>query len=109
MNQKITVALTNEDANSTYYSITGTTCMSDGNIANLSTENYPDRVVPMVTHISSAVPSPIISVEDSNIPNRVNQTIFKAQTLQWWVTSINNRDVVFTPVSNKVTWSYVLN
>jgi hypothetical protein len=109
MNQQIVVTLTYADPSSTYYSITGSTSMSDGNLANLSSENYPDRLEPMERYMSTAVPSPIISVEDSNIPNRVNQSIFKAQTLQWWVSSINNENIVFTPVNNKVSWSYVLN
>lgn len=114
MNQVYTATLTSAQPGETFHSLTGGT-LSDSNLANLLTENYPDRPEPVVNYIYTPTatistivyPTPYIAHELANLPNKVNQSIFKGQTLQWWVDSINNKSVVYTPVSNKVLWSYM--
>jgi len=148
MNHTLTVnaVLTATNHNATFYTVTGT-APSDANLANLATENYPDRPEPVityttittpetstitiptttenmpnsdfpkavVTHISSTTytistityPTPTVTYEQATQPNRENQFIFKGQTVQWWVESLNNKSVVYNPLSNKVSWAYV--
>lgn len=65
-------------------------------IADLSTDNYPaDRV-------------PLKDVNGYDLPNPVNQVIFKNQPVSWWIAGINAGSIVYTPVSNTVNWSYVV-
>ena len=113
MNQTFTATLTSPDPNATFYTITGNS-PTDSNLANLATENYPDRPQPIINYIHtgtetiSTITYPIVevSLESANLPNSANQSIFKGQTVQWWVDGINNKTVIYTPVSNKVAWSY---
>jgi hypothetical protein len=82
------------------------------NAENMSNSDFPKQVI---THISSTTytistityPIPIVTHEQANQLNRENQLIFKGQTVQWWVESLNNKSVVYTPHSNKVSWAYV--
>ena len=115
MGQETTAVLTTTNPSLTFSRITGITSSSDGNISNLSTENYPDRPQPIIQLVSSAkgilstiiTPIPQTHTEVANLPNRDNQDIFKVQPLQWWVDNLNGGKILYTPYSNKVSWSYV--
>jgi hypothetical protein len=116
MNQTFTATLTSPDPTATFYTITENS-PTYSNLAYLEIENYPDRPQPIINYISteteiiSTITYPIVevSLESANLPNSRNQSIFKEQTVQWWVDGINNKTIVYTPVSNKVNWSYSIN
>jgi hypothetical protein len=115
MGQETTAVLTSTNPSLSFSRITGIASSSDGNLANLSTENYPDRPQPIIHYISTGTcilstittSIPQTHIELANLPNRSNQDIFKVQPLQWWVDNLNAGSIIYTPYSNKVSWSYI--
>jgi hypothetical protein len=79
----------------TFYSLQSLTPdAGSASLSDLSTDNYPEDRVPL---------------KDPNgydLPNPANQVIFKNQPVSWWIESINNGSIVYTPISNTVNWSY---
>jgi hypothetical protein len=80
----------------TYYTLKNLTPEEgSSSIADLSTDNYPpDRI-------------PLKDANGYDMPNPANQIIFKNQPVSWWISGINSKSIVYTPVSNTVNWSYV--
>lgn len=80
----------------TYYTLKNLTPEAgSSSITDLSTDNYPpDRF-------------PLKDVNGYDMPNSANQVIFRNQPVSWWISGINSKSIVYTPVSNTVNWSYV--
>jgi hypothetical protein len=73
----------------TLNSLTNATNVTSLNLSNLSTANYPSG-----------------SEVNNSAPNSDNQEIFMNQPMSWWLNALNNKTVIYTPVSNFVNWSY---
>ena len=41
------------------------------------------------------------------MPNPANQVFFKNQPVSWWIDGINAGNILYTPISNTVNWSFV--
>jgi len=95
MNIAYTASPSSSPLTETFYSLKGVTPEEGSSLSDLSAENYPaDRV-------------PLTDINGYNMPNPRNQVIFKNQPISWWIDSINNGSIKYTPISNTVNWSYV--
>ena len=72
----------------TLNSLTNATNVTNLTIADLSVNNYPTGDA------------------NNSMPNEANQLIFMNQTMSWWLDALQNKKVIYTPVSNYVNWSY---
>jgi hypothetical protein len=65
------------------------TSVTHHTLSDLSSNNYPN------------------SPADKSEPNANNQLVFMNQPMSWWLNSLQNASVKYTPISSYVNWSYV--
>ena len=80
------------NATDTFYTLKGLAPEAN---TDLSADNYPPNRIPLK------------DVNGYDLPNPANQVFFKNQPVSWWIDGINAGNILYTPISNTVNWSFV--